>query len=381
MLTLCICLYTGRCPQCPRPTKRTPLRLLPALTVKQTQSRSPRLHATQHATPSTAHMQHNRRCSARCRAVSCCCACAVLVLDPFKAEGTHSKPSLPLAGRNTYIAMFQYRTMYAQLLLALILVAAVSAQTAVSCGNGLTCPSGQTCMSSEQGAGPILACSPRSNAVICANKRFSCPTSHTCSASNEQCTPNSGGTPFKASASGNALDINPRTYGNNFQVFRTDSPGTVKDLGSDICNALITSLPVFCKCSSISGGASVFCTTAFGTIISSWISASFMPCTAAAPIIRYSWGTEAPGQNVAGSQDFSASYETSISITTAGILGISKGVRANLKGTVAGRQITASLGIDLCNNSPSSSSCASQDPSVMTGTDLTGTRAHQPIHL
>ena len=104
-------------------------------------------------------------------------------------------------------------------------------------------------------------------------------------------------------------------------------------------------------------------------------------CIEAAPIIRYSWGAGASGQNVAGSQDFSASYDTSISITTFGILGISKGVRANLKGSFVGRQITASLKIDLCNNAPSSSSCASQDPSVVTGTDLTGTRTHQPIHL
>jgi len=108
-----------------------------------------------------------------------------------------------------------------------------------------------------------------------------------------------------------------------------------------------------------------------------------MLCIPAALTIRYSWGAGDAGQNVAGSQNFSTSYEydTSISITTAGIFGINKGVRANLKGSFAGRKITASLGIDLCNNAPSSSSCASQDSSVVTGTDLTGTRTHQLIHL
>jgi hypothetical protein len=268
--------------------------------------------------------------------------------------------------------------------------------TMLSCGNGLTCAAGQTCTSTQQGAGARRACSPYANAVICADRRFSCPAGSTCQ--KEQCTPSNGGASVNASTAFNAISVERRTYGYgpySVYISPNDPPGTAKDLGSDICNALAPSLPGLCSCMSIRPepglpnitvgptGAAVSCPISFIDQFFSplEVSAFFVPCTSAGPRIHYvssisgaSWAD----QNLVNPQVFLAEPINPLSTRNqwlnipgcstnlVGIPGSYYYLRAGFSGTFSNQTIAASLSVDVCGTANSGtgqiSDCASQYP-------------------
>jgi len=267
--------------------------------------------------------------------------------------------------------------------------------TMLSCGNGLTCAAGQTCTSTLQGAGARNVCSPHANAVICNDTRFSCPAGSTCQA--EQCTPSNGGASVNASTAFNAVSIERRTYGNGVHISPNDPPGTAKDLGSDICNALAPSLPGLCSCGSIrqylpggptnSTAAEVYCPISFIHDYFSTLEviALFVPCTSGGPRIHYEYsiGDESVNKQNVVPQVFPAGpINPSLTHTFNQWLNI-PGCSTNLVGMPApyyyltagfsgtvnliNKTIAASLSVDVCGTAVNPgtgqiSGCASQYP-------------------
>jgi hypothetical protein len=189
--------------------------------------------------------------------------------------------------------------MFAKLLLALSLAAAAQAislmpAASLSCSNGLFCAMGETCMSNEQGAGAKLACSPFPNAVVCNDRRHSCPSGSTCF--NELCTPANTGKPFKASMAKDAVSVGLRTYGQGIYIHPNDAPGSVNNIGSDICNMFAPNLANFCLCNGSSSYASVTCQANIGNYITTFVGVKVV--LSSGIDFMYSYGPGAvPGMN------------------------------------------------------------------------------------
>jgi hypothetical protein len=98
------------------------------------------------------------------------------------------------------------------------------------CNNGAVCSASETCVSQVKNSGHKYACAP-SNAVVCADSRFSCPANSVCNYVNRSCDSPQGKTDLAINKNGHI------------------AAGASKPTPNDgLCAYLADFIPSFCTC-------------------------------------------------------------------------------------------------------------------------------------